>query len=119
MQCREGLLLCLHFFHFPEQVGSENKVVQLFVGGTHDIVFTALPLLASFVDEEDMLTDAHDGVHVVGIHDSRDVVFFSQLVDQLIDDHGCLGVEAGIWLIAEEILAPEHGRWRCASSSPR
>ena len=65
---------------------------------------TSLPFLQAMVEVDDLVADGAYGVHVVGIHDSRDIVFFSQPVDQLIDDHGCLGIEAGIWLIAEEIL---------------
>ena len=39
----------------------------------HDLTAHALPLLMAFVDEDDVLANAHDRVHVVGVDDGGDV----------------------------------------------
>ena len=47
------------FLHFLEQVGSENEVVELLVGGGHNLVLVAGPCSRSLVDEDDVLANAH------------------------------------------------------------
>lgn len=37
------------FLHLAEEVGGEDEAVEAFVGGGHDLVFRALPFLASFI----------------------------------------------------------------------
>ena len=67
-------LLHLDFLHLAEQVGGEHEVVEFLVGRRHDVVLCALPFLVALVYEDDVLADAHDGVHVVGVDDGRDVI---------------------------------------------
>ena len=90
--------------HFLQQVAGEDEVGESLVGGTHDVGRYTLPLLLSFVDEDDVLADAHDRVHVVGVDNGRDVVFLSDAVQQVVDDKACLRVEAGVGLVAEEVF---------------
>ena len=61
--------MCDGLAHLLQQVGSEDEVGEALVGGAHDVGRHALPLLAAFVDEDDVLADSHDGVHVVGVDD--------------------------------------------------
>ena len=45
------------------------------------------------MEETDVVPYLQYGVHVVGIDDGRDVVFFGNAVEQVIYDKRCLGVE--------------------------
>ena len=67
-------------FDLAEEVGSEDEVVEQFVVGLHHLVLRALPGGVAFVNEKDVLADAHHGVHVVGVDDGRDVEFVGDAV---------------------------------------
>ena len=58
----------------------------------------------SFVDEDDVLTNTHDRVHVMGIDDGGDIELLGNALQQFVDDKRCLGVQTGVGLVTEEIL---------------
>ena len=43
------------------------KIIQAFVGRGKDVIFAAFPFFVPFVDIDDFLSDAHYGIHIVGI----------------------------------------------------
>lgn len=67
-------LFHFYFLYLSEQVGCKYKVVKLLICGRDDLVLVALPFLVTFIDETNILANAHDGVHVVRIDDGRHVV---------------------------------------------
>lgn len=73
------LFLHFHFLHFAEQIAGKDQIVELLIGGVDDLVFVSLPLLVSFVDEDDVLADTHDRVHVMGVDDRRHLIVFGNL----------------------------------------
>ena len=87
------LLEHFYFFYFPEQVGRKDEIVQRLVIRGDYLLFCPLPFLHAFLNKDDIITNIHHGVHVVGIADGRDVVFFGNAVEQVIYDKRCLGVE--------------------------
>ena len=72
--------------HFFQQVAGEDEVGEALVGGVHDLRGVALPLLMALVDVDDVLTDAHHGVHVVGVDDGGHVELAGDGVQQVVDD---------------------------------
>ena len=58
-------------------------------------------------DEEDTLANAQHGVHVVGIDDGGHAILVGDAADEVVDDEARLGVEAGVRLVAEEVLGIE------------
>ena len=90
------------------EIGGKDKVVEPLVVGGEDFLIAALPRLVALIDEEDVLANADDGVHVVGIDDGGDIVLVGDVGDELVDDERCLGIEAGVGLVAEEV-ARLHG----------
>ena len=73
-------MLYHHIVHFLKQVGSEYEVRQALVGRFHDVGRDTLPLLVSLVDKEDVLANAHYGVHVVGIDNGCHAELLGQAV---------------------------------------
>ena len=53
------LSTCHSLTHLLQQVAGEDKVCQALVGGIHDVARDSLPLLMSFIDEDDVLADTH------------------------------------------------------------
>ena len=82
------------FLNFFEQLGGEDEVVEVFVGGAHDLCGVASPAYASLADEDDVLADAEDGVHVVGVDDGGDAIFLCDAMKELVDDEAGLRVES-------------------------
>ena len=58
----------------------------------------------SFVDEDDVLTNTHDRVHVMGIDDGGDIELLGNALQQFVNDKRCLGIQTGVRLVTEEIL---------------
>ena len=58
-----------HLAHVLQEVAGEDEIGEAGVVGSHNLTALALPFLMAFVDEDDVLADAHDGVHVVGVDD--------------------------------------------------
>ena len=69
-------LFVLNLFHFAEQVGGKNKIIEFLVVGIHHVIFGALPLLMAFIDEDDILTNAHHRVHIVRVDDGCNAEIF-------------------------------------------
>ena len=59
-----------------------------------DRVLVALPYERSLVYESDFVADFEDRIHVVRVHDGRHVEFLGQVVDEPVDEDGCVWVEA-------------------------
>ena len=78
--------------HLFQQVRGEDEVGEAFVGRPHNVCRHALPFLMPFVDEDDVLTDTHDGVHVVGIDDGGHLEFLGNGMQQIINNQRCLRV---------------------------
>ncbi len=63
--------------------------------------------------EHDVFSDAEHGVRVMGIDDGGYAILMRDVAEQLVDQDGCLRVESGVWLVAEEIFRVEGYRpWR-------
>ena len=62
----------------------------------------------AFVDKENVLTNAHHGIHVVGIDDGGDSQVVGNGRQQFVDDKRCLRVEAAVGLVAEQVLRVQH-----------
>ena len=58
----------------------------------------------SLVDEAYMVSDFHNGIHVVGIDDSGDLILSGDFLDQAVYDDGCGWIQAGVRLVAEKIF---------------
>lgn len=84
-----NLLACL-----LEQVAGEDEVNELLVVGVDHLSVCALPTLFTLVDINYVFTDAHHGVHIVGVYYCCDVVLFGNSVEQFIDNEGCTRVKA-------------------------
>ena len=95
------------FAYFLEEPCGEYEIVEGFVGCVVDLAHVADPLAVALVDEYDILADAEDTVHVVGVYDGGYIIFVGDVAEEFVDKDGCLGVEAGVWLVAEEILGVE------------
>ena len=61
--------------HLFQQVRGEDEVVEFLVRGSHDFIFGAVPCSRTLINKDDILTNAHHGVHVVGVDDGRCAVF--------------------------------------------
>ena len=90
-----------------EEVGSEDEIVEQLVVGLHHLVLRALPGGVAFVNEKDVLADAHHGVHVVGVDDGGGIELLRDVVDEFVDDERRFGVKSGIGLVTEEVLGVE------------
>ena len=72
--------------HVLQQVAGEDKVGKSLVLGVHDVCGNTLPFLLSLVNEDNGLTNAHNGVHIVRIDDGRHVVLLGDAVQQFVND---------------------------------
>ena len=72
--------------HVLQQVAGEDKVGELLVARAHHFATYALPFFVSFVNKNDIFSDAHYGVHVVGIDDGGHVILAGDGVEQVVDD---------------------------------
>ena len=75
-----------HLAHVLEKVAGEDEIGKAFVVGAHDLAADTLPLLMPLVDEDNVLADAHDGVHVVGVDDGGHVKLAGDALQELVDD---------------------------------
>ena len=75
-----------HLSHVLQQVAGKDEVSEFLVIGAHDHAALALPLFLAFIDKDDILTDTHDRIHVVGIDDGGHLKFFRDALQQTIDD---------------------------------
>ena len=82
----------------------EDEIVETFIVGGEHVVFAAAPFKVPLVDEGNSLSNGDDGVDVVGVDDGGDVELVSDFKDQLVDEEGSFGVEAGVGFVAEEVL---------------
>ena len=87
------LFSLLHVAHFSEEVGSKDETVESLVVGIHHLVFRSLPSGMTFTDEEDVLADAHDGVHVVGVDDGGRLLLRRDVMNQIVIENGRLRVK--------------------------
>ena len=69
-------LFVLNLFHFAEQVGGKNKIIEFLVVRIHHVIFCALPFFMSFINEDNILTNSHHRVHIVRVDDGCNAVFF-------------------------------------------
>jgi hypothetical protein len=97
-----------HVFSSLEELGGENEIVQLLVAAEDNVLIGAFPLLIALVEIHDMVADLHNAVHIMGDHYSSTVVFLGQFPDQLVNEEGGLGVQAGIRLVAEQVFRVKH-----------
>ena len=79
------LLEHFYFFYFPEQVGRKDEIVQRLVIRGDYLLFCSLPFLHAFLNKDDIITNIHHGVHVVGIDNGRHIVLHRNVVNQIID----------------------------------
>ena len=75
-----------HAAHLFQQVAGEDEVGEPFVAGLHDLAALSLPVFMTLVDEDDVLSDAHHRIHVVGIDDGGDVELLGDAAQQVVDD---------------------------------
>ena len=90
-----------HLAHVLQQVAGEDEIGEAGVVGSHDLTALALPFFMAFVDEDDVLADAHDGVHVVGVDDGGHVELAGDALQ------GGLGIETRVGLVAEQVFGVE------------
>ena len=83
-----------HLAHVLQEVAGKDEIGEAGVVGPHDLAALALPFLMALVDEDDVLADAHDGVHFVGVDDGGHVELTGDALQELVDDERGLGVEA-------------------------
>ena len=72
--------------HFFQQIACKNKISKTFVTAIHDLRRLPLPLFFSFVYKQNVFTNAHYGIHVVGIDDCCHIVFLSDAMKEFVDD---------------------------------
>ena len=95
---------------FLEEVGGKHEVAESLVGCLVYKFLITNPLAMSFINENDVFTDAKHGVHVVGVDDGRYLIFMGDIAQQLVDKDRCLRVETGVRLVAEKVFGIETGR---------
>ena len=96
-----------HLAHVLQEVAGEDEISEAGVVGSHNLTALALPFFMAFVDEDDVLADAHDGVHVVGVDDGGHVELAGDALQQFVDDEGGLGIETRVGLVAEQVFGVE------------
>ena len=64
---------------------SEAKI-KLLSNSLSESITSSFPFLTTLVDVKDVFANAHYGVHVVGIDDSRRVKLPSDVVNEVVDD---------------------------------
>ena len=67
--------------HVLQQVAGEDKVGKLLVGRVHDLATHALPFFVTFVNKNDIFSNAHYGVHIVGVDDGGHVILMGDGVE--------------------------------------
>lgn len=77
-------VLYFYILYFTQQVGSENEIVQLFVGRSEDVVFRTFPLFGSLINIDNLFANTHYRVHVVSIDDGGHVVLPGNIVNQVV-----------------------------------
>lgn len=97
-------VLYFNLFHFTEEIGSKNEIIQTLIGRCKNIVFAAFPFFVPFINVDNFFSDTHYRVHVMGIDKGGHIVLTGNVLYQFINDERRLGVQAGIGFIAEQIL---------------
>ena len=64
-----------------------------------NLVVGALPPFFAVMQKDNMITDAHYGIHIMGNYHRGGFKILCDLVDQLIYQDSCLRVEAGVRFI--------------------
>ena len=75
-----------YHLYLLEQIRSEDEFVKLLVGAIHYHSLITFPFLSALADENDIITDAHYGVHVVGVDDGRHAEFLCNTVKEFVDN---------------------------------
>ena len=75
-----------HLAHVLQEVAGEDEIGEAGVVGSHNLTALALPFFMAFVDEDDVLADAHHRIHVVGIDDGGDVELLGDAAQQVVND---------------------------------
>lgn len=70
-----------------EKFGGEDKIIERFVGCVVDFLFVAHPFAVTFVDENDVFTDAEHGIHVVSVDYGGHSVFVGYVAEQFINQN--------------------------------
>ena len=99
----EAVVLEGGFAKALKEGGSKNKILEDHIIAFDDLSFFAPPGNFACMEEDDVVSDFHDGVHIVGIDDRDDIIINRNTADKLINDEGSFGVEAGVGLIAEKV----------------
>ena len=87
-------MVCFYILDFSEQIRCKDETIQPLVGGRENLILIALPFFYSVADEDDVVSNSHDGVHIVGVDDGGHIVLCGDPVYQLIDDQRGLWVES-------------------------
>ena len=80
----EYLGLVVEFFYFFEKVRGKNKVFQILVGRTQHFIFCSFPFIVSFMDVKNMLTNAQDRVHVMGVNNGGNIKLFGDVENKFV-----------------------------------
>ena len=81
-----GLMLSHHLLYLLEQIRCEDEFVKFLVCAIHYHGLITFPFLSSFADENDIITNAHYRVHIVGVDDGCHTEFFCNAMKKFIDN---------------------------------
>ena len=87
-----------------EQFGGEDKFCDVWLVGSNDLMPVAFPGLDAIFEKDDVVSDLHNRIHIVGIDHRGDAIFLGDLAHQIVNDHSRLWIETRIGLVAEEVL---------------
>ena len=71
--------------YFLEQFAGKHEIVQCFVVAIHDLVSGSLPLFLAVFEEQHIVADLHDGVHVMAVDDRTNIELACDIVYQCIN----------------------------------
>lgn len=76
-----------------KSVGAD-EIAQFLAVCLEDRISVALPQKRPLAYEADLVTDFEDGVHVMSIDYRGHVELLCKVVDQAVDQYGCIGVKS-------------------------
>ena len=89
------------FAYFLEEASGEYKVVESFVGCIVYLAHIANPFAMTLVDEDNILADTENAVHIVGVDYGCEAVLMGDVAQEFVDEDTGLRVESAVWLVAE------------------
>ena len=89
-------VLYFNLFHFTEEIGSKNEIIQTLIGRCKNIVFAAFPFFMPFINVDNFFSDTHYRVHVMGIDEGGHIVLTGNVHSRSVLDAVEPGASEGL-----------------------